>query len=159
MTDEMKLQAAVESYVTLCSALDSQNWKYQKHDEELKITCTANGEDLPMDLTIKADPGKQMVLLISHLPFTVPEEKRLDAAIAISVINDHLVDGNFDYDIAGGHIFFRMNNSFMDSKLSEKVFLYLLFCGCQTIDEYNDKLLMLAKGMISVEKFIEVVNK
>lgn len=159
MTDEMKLQAAVNAYVTLCNALDSQNWKYTKHDSDLKITCTANGEDLPMDLTIKSDPGKQMVMLISRLPFTVPEDKRLDTAVAISVINDRLVDGCFDFDIAGGHIFFRMNNSFMDSKLSEKVYLYLLFCGCKTIDEYNDKLLMLAKGMITIEKFIEVVNK
>ncbi|MBQ7915647.1 MAG: hypothetical protein IJ315_02515 [Firmicutes bacterium] len=159
MADQEKLnQAAVYAYVTLCSALDSKNWKYERHDQDLKITCSATGDDLPMELVIKVDPTKQMVTLLSHLPFTVPEDKRLDAAVAVSLINNCLVDGCFDFDIAEGHIFFRMSNSFIESQLSETVFLYLLFCSCQTIDEYNDKLLMLVKGMITIEKFIEVVN-
>ena len=50
-----------------------------------------------------------------------------------------------------------MTNSFLESKISEEVFAYMLYCSCQTIDEYNDKFLMLAKGMISIEQFLSTL--
>ena len=55
-------------------------------------------------------------------------------------------------------MFFRMTNSFMESKLGEEAFAYMLFCSCQVIDEYNDKFLMLAKGMVSIEQFLSSLN-
>ena len=79
-------------------------------------------------------------------------------AIAVSAINNVLVNGCFDYIIADGHMFFRMTNSFIESQLGADLFKYLLYCSCQTIDEYNDKLLMVAKGMISIEQFLKSLN-
>ena len=58
-----------------------------------------------------------------------------------------------------GLVFFRMTNSYMDSNLSSEVYKYLLYCASQTIDAFNDKLLMLSKGIIDVEQFIKLYNK
>ena len=88
--------------------------------------------------------------------FNVPEEKRLDMALAVSIVNNRLVDGSFDYDVMRGALLFRMTTSFIESTLSETAFEYMLFCSCGTIDEYNDKFLMLCKGLMPVEKFLEI---
>ncbi len=154
MIDEKKLEQAKQTFATLCRALDKENWRYKKLEDELTIECGARGDDLPMDITIKVDPKRMLILLLSHLPFVIQEDKRLDVAIAVSAVNNVLVDGCFDYDVASGHMFFRMTNSFIESSISEEVCTYMLFCSCQMIDEYNDRFLMVSKGMVSMEQFL-----
>lgn len=153
MADE-KLERAQKVYGTLCSTLDSHEWHYKKNEEKLSIDCGAQGEDLPMEITIKVDAERQLIMLLSHLPFVISEDKRLDVAIAVSAVNNKLVDGSFDYDIAAGHMFFRMTSSFIESDIGNELFTYMLMVSCHTIDEYNDKFLMLGKGMMSIEDFI-----
>ena len=159
MADEKKLAQAKEVFETLCRALDNHEWNYSKDEEKLAIECGAQGEDLPMKLTVKVDAERALIMLLSHIPFPIPEDKRLDLAIAVSAVNNRLVDGSFDYDVTKGNMFFRMTNSYLESMIGEDVIAYMLFCSCQTIDEYNDKFLMLAKGIISVEQFITTVLK
>lgn len=154
MSEEKKAIQAKAAFAAMCQMLDAEDWRYQKDEEKLIISCGARGEDIPMDITIKVDEGRQVILLLSRLPFAAQENKRLDFAVAISAINHSIVDGSFDYDIKTGNVYFRMTNSYMDSSLSPKACGYLLYCACKTIDQYNDKLLMLAKGMISLEQFI-----
>lgn len=153
MVDE-KIGRAQKVYETLCATLDKQEWHYQKNDERLSIECGAQGEDLPMEITIKVDSERQLIMLLSHLPFVISEDKRLDVAIATSVVNNKLVDGSFDYNVADGHMFFRMTSSFIESDVGNELFVYMLMVSCHTIDEYNDKFLMLGKGMMSIENFI-----
>ena len=159
MTDEAKKAAALAAYQTLCDALDAENWKYEKHPEDLVVTCSARGDDLPIELIIKVDEERQMARVHSKLPMTVSEDKRVDMAVAVSVANYGMVHGCFDYDFAEGHVFFRMTNAIRGCTLSQKAWMYLVFCACTTIDNYNDKLLMLGKGMITIEKFIEMENQ
>lgn len=158
MAEEKNLAQAKATFSTLCQALDHHEWHFEKDDENLAIECGAQGDDLPMKITVKVDAERMLVMLISHLPFVIQEDKRLDVAIAVSAINNALVDGCFDYDVASGHMFFRMTNSFIESTISEEVFAYMLFCSCQTIDAYNDKFLMLAKGMMSIEQFLSGIG-
>lgn len=159
MTDAEKLTKAKATYATLCSALDKDEWHYKKDEEELTIKCGARGEDLPIEIIIQVDAGRQLVYLLSPMSFEIKEDNRLDVAVAISYINNMLVHGCFDYNINTGTIVFRMPNSFMDSTLGEEVFRYMLYCACKTVDEYNDKFLMLSKGMLSLEKFLEAETK
>ncbi len=158
MTEE-KLNQAKKNFKILCSALEDQDWTYQKDEDNLRINCGARGDDLPMDIIVEIDAERQLSVLLSHLPFVVAEDKRVNVAVAISVINYQLVDGSFDFDINDGHLFFRMTSSFIESDLDKEVFAYMLMCSCVTIDMYNDKLFMIAKGMLSVEDFIKDETK
>lgn len=153
MADE-KLERAQKVYETLCATLDKHEWHYQKNEERLSIECGAQGEDLPMEITIRVDTERQLIMLLSHLPFIISEDKRLDVAIATSIANNGLVDGSFDFDITDGHMFFRMTSSFIESDIGSELFTYMLMVSCHTIDEYNDRFLMLGKGMMSIEDFM-----
>ncbi len=155
MSEQNKLIQARATYNTLCKFLDDNGWRYAKDEEELSIECSACGEDLSMPITVRVYADRQVTVLISHLPFEIPDDKRLDAAIALCEINSRIVDGSFDYDIVDGRVYFRMTNSFSESALSTEVFNYMVLCSCATIDEYNDKLLMLVKGVVSLEQFIK----
>ena len=158
MTEEQKLQNARQIYQTMCSALDSYHWNYEKNEEKLTITCSARGDDLPVELTAVVDAGRQLTMVLSQLPVTVPEDKRIDTALAVCVANDMMVHVSFDLDMSSGRIYFRMSNSFIDSQPGEELFFYLILCTCKMVDEYNDRFLMLAKDMIDLKKFIELAN-
>lgn len=154
MTEE-KLQRAQRTFETLCQNLDEHEWHYEKDEEKLEIECGARGDDLPMDIRIIVDADRQLIILLSIMPFVTPETKRLDTAIATSIVNNKLVDGSFDYDVTSGHMIFRMTSSFIDSEIDREVFTYMLMVSCHTIDEYNDKFFMLGKGILPINKFIE----
>ena len=157
MAEQKYLEQAKATYATLCQAFDNHKWHYEKDEEELTITCEAQSDDLPMEVTVRVDPERRVVLLLSLVPFVVEEDKRIDVAIAVSEINKRLVDGCFDYDVLSGHMFFRMTNSFIESKIGEDVFSYMLLSSCHVIDKYNDKFMLLGRGLITVEQFLEKV--
>lgn len=159
MADEKCLEQAKVVFATLCQALDKDAWRYQKDEEKLSITCSARGDDLPVEISVRVDPERMLVMLFSHLPFVISEEKRLEVAVAICAINDMLSDGSFDYDVTSGHIFFRISNSFLDRNIGGELLIYMLLCACHVVDAYNDKLLMLGKGMISLEQFLTKINE
>lgn len=158
MDDNMKLAQAKATFATLCRALDKEEWSYQKDEEKLSVKAGAQGEDLPIDLGFQVDAKRMLVKLYSPIPFTIPEDNRLDIAIAVTAINDILANGCFDFDLSDGSLLFRIINSFLDTQLGEEVFVYMLYTACQTVDTYNDLLLMLSKKVITLEQFLDKLN-
>lgn len=158
MTDEIKQLKARQTFDTLCAYLDATNWNYDKDAEGLNISCSVDGDDLPIDMNISIDAKRSLILFLSKMPFAVSEEKRLDVAVAVSIVNNRLVDGCFDYNVTSGNMLFRMSNSFIDSEIGKELFEYIIYLSCVTVDDFNDKFLMLAKGLISIEKFVEAIN-
>ena len=158
MAEDQKMLNAQNVYAQLCDMLDKEEWSYTKHDEQLMITTGARGEDFPIELIILVDAKRQMIRLHSPMPYTVQEDKRVELAVAVNIANRGMVHGCFDYDIAKGKIYFRMTNSFLGCELDYEVYKYLVYCSCNTVDNYNDKFLLIAKGMLSLEKFIEMEN-
>ncbi len=152
--DEKNLERANKTYESLCKALDDDNWKYDKDEENLSISLTAQGDDLPISVRVSIDVKRQLIVLLSEFPFKIAEDKRYDAAVAITVVNNRLINGSFDYDITDGTIFFRMTNCFEDCEVGLPVFTYMLMCACRSVDDYNDKFLMISKGILTLEQFI-----
>lgn len=159
MNNEKYLKQAQTVYETLCRTFDSRGWAYKKDTENWSITCQARGEDLPMDFIIRVDVNSMMIRLASVLPFTVPEDKRTEIAVAVSMINSVLIDGSFDYDIRSGNMFFRMTNSFLESLVGNDLIGYMFSCAYITVDAYNDKFLMLVKGMMTLQQFVDSLQK
>lgn len=145
-------------YRAICSHFDGRNWTYNAQEDELKIALTVRGDDLPIDLNIRILDDRKLVLLLSHLPFIIPEDKRVEVAIAVSIVNDLFVDGSFDFDFTDGHMFFRMTTSFMESAISDEVIRYIINVSAGMIDKFNDKFLMMSKGMLSLEQFMDSIK-
>jgi len=149
---------ANEAYKAVCQMLDQANLKYDTDEAELTVICGIQGDDFPVRMRIMVDEGHNLIALYSQLPFAVQEEKRVELAIAISKVNNNLVDGSFDYDMRDGSILFRLTMSYLESFISSEALMYQLLVSFKTIDEYNDKLFMLDKGAISLEDFLSSEN-
>ena len=155
MAEDMKLKNAQSVYKTLCDTLDARKWRYDKHPEDLIVRFEVVGEDLPMEFIAKIDVERELIRLVSFLPFKFSEAKRVEGAIATSQANFRLCDGSFDYNILDGKVNFRMTSSFRDSLISQELFAYMIDCACDTVDDFNDKFLMLDKGVLELEEFFK----
>ena len=155
MSNEVNMELAKRPFDTLVNMFETRNLKYDKNEEELIVRSGIKGDDLPIDFIVVVKPKNEVVQFLSKLPFNMPEDKIIDGAIAASAANYGLVDGSFDYNVMDGSIIFRLTSSYRDSILSEDLFEYMIMVSAATIDEYNDKFFMLAKGMIDIQKFIE----
>lgn len=156
MADEKDMQLARKVYEELCAALTERDWKFRRFDEDLTVSMGVRGDDLPIDMVFMVKPEVQVVSLLSPMSFKMSEDKRLDGAVAVAVANYGMINGTFDYDITDGEIRFRMVQSYRESSLGGEVFNYMLLVSANTIDKYNDRFMMLSKGMIDLQKFIEL---
>lgn len=150
-----KRTAALHAYTAIRNALDTRKWKYGTDDEKKLVHFGVNGDDLPMQFIIFVDEDRQLVRLLSKLPFKMAEDKLIDGAIATCHATYGLVDGSFDYDLSDGQIVFRMTTPFHGEKISEDVIQYMISCAGTIVDEYNDKFLALNKGFLKIEDFLK----
>lgn len=156
MVDEKKLKKAQSVYSSLCAMLDEKQFHYTKHEQDLVITFVMHGDDIPMNFIVKVDEQRDLVRILSPIPgVEFPADKRLVGAIATSVANYKLADGSFDYDYATGKVAFRLTSSYLDSLISKELLEYMIFVSGYTIDEFNDKFLLLAKGSMPIADFIK----
>lgn len=154
MADEKKIALAQNVYDTLCAAIDRREWKYHKDEAKLVVYFGVSGEDIPMNFIIVVDAERQLVRVLSPLPFKMSEDKRLDGAIAACAASYGMADGSFDYDIADGQITFRATASFRESVIGDGLFQYMISLSCAMVDKYNDQFLAISKGMLSISDFI-----
>ena len=154
MSEDKKFNAQ-NVYNALCAMLDEKNFKYEKHEDDLVVTFTMVGEDFPMKIILNVDAERELIRLLSQIPVTFEDDKRLDGAIATCQINYRLADGSFDYNYKKGTVIFRMTSSYIDSIISKDLLEYMVGVAGYTIDEYNDKLVLLASGELPLETFLE----
>lgn len=151
----MSNEAARAVYEMICEMFDDNELKYTRYDDDLVVNCAARGDDLPMEFLFMVRPDREIVQLLSPMPYKIDEDKRVEVAVAVAVANYGLVNGSFDYDVSDGEIRFRMTQGVMDHMPSKEVFRYMLFAASSSIDQYNDRFFMLNKGMMTVEQFVE----
>lgn len=155
----MAQNEAKQVYETVCRTLDGMNCRYRRLDEDLTVSLGFKGEDLPMDVFLVVDPKVQVLSVICPLPFKVGENKRVEVAMAVALANYGLINGSFDYDLSNGNIRFRLVTTYRGSLLGEEAVKYMTLTAVNTLDRYNDKFLMVAKGMLSIQQFLDWEQK
>ena len=159
MADQAKMEAGRATYALLCSTLERAKVKITRNDETLRVDYTYKGDDLLMPFMFVVDADRTLVRLISPMSPRVKEEKRLEVAVALSLLNYRLAFGCFDLDMNDGELRFRMVNSYRDTPLSEEVFAMMLQTGYAIVEKYNDTLFSLAAGILSLEQFVTAINE
>ena len=157
MTDESLKQRAQEVYETLCQTLDHRGWKYQKDEAELVIHFGVRGDALPMGMILVVDAPRQLIRVMSPMPFNFDESKRADGAIAVCTASYRLAEGNFDYNLNTGRVVFRMTASYRDSDIGEGLFRHLIDYSCTVVDAYNDKFQAINEGNLEIMQFVSAV--
>ena len=154
MTDEQQKALAKSVYTDLCKTIEKASIKYEKDEENLVVHFIMQGEDLSIGLILIVDADRQLIRILSPLPFKISKEKRVEGAVMTCIASDKVLDGNFDYDILDGTITFRMSASFRNSHIGENLFRYMVLYCCKVVDIYNDRFFAVDKGMMSLDDFI-----
>lgn len=159
MEDVKMEKRAIEVYETLCSALDKLNFKYEKEgkdsDGDYTVRFSGVGDDLPMEFVMFCDVGRQLIRVMSQMPFAFSEDKRVEGALVTCRANYLMVDGNFDYDFTTGKVVFKITSSFRDSLIDGELLLYMVRLAISMVDEFNDQFFAVDKGMMSVDEFMQ----
>ena len=158
MEDEQKrIETAAQNTEVLLAMLEHRKLKYtieERTDVRTHIRIHFTGEDLPMTLHIILRTDRQIVSVLSVMPFRIDEARRNDAAIAVTAANHGLIDGSFDLNMQTGEIRFRLTSCFIGTVLSEALYAYLMFVSAETIDRYNDRFRDLNEGKLNLEGFL-----
>ena len=157
MADVNLMEKAIAEYDLLCNTLNEMGWRYERDKSKLSVETMVQGEDIPIRYFIQIVPDVQLLQIYSHMPFTVPEDKRLEMSYILNYINSKLVDGSFDFNIDNGGLLFRVTSSFIDSEIGNLVFTYAIQITAAVVDEYNDKLYEYAEGKITFEQLMEKI--
>lgn len=150
--DNMKL--AVQTYNTICDILSDLNLKFSKLEDKLAVNLVFNGDDLPIDLYFAIDHEKEFFRLISFMPFSMDEDKRVEGAVVTSVANFGMPDGHFVYDITDGSIMYKQVASYTTGKVGKALIEHMIALACAMIERYNDRFFAVNKGFMSVTDFI-----
>lgn len=154
MIDEKKMELAKQVYKTLCYAIERREWKFGKDEEKLLVHFGVSGDDIPMQFILVVDAERQLIRLMSPMPYKMSEGKRMEGAITTCAASYGMADGSFDYDLSDGEIVFRMTASFRESLIGEGLLQYMISCSCAMVDKYNDQFLAIDKGLMSITDFI-----
>lgn len=154
--DSEKLMKAKKVYNNMVAALRAQKWNFEPHDDDLVIVSGYTGDDFPIQFLFRVDAKRECITFYTSKFVTFSDDKLIDAAYAVIIANHGMVFGHFDLDLNDGSVVYTMSNSFADSDLGEGFFMDMLATAVTTADRYNDKFLMLSKGMIDLKKFIEL---
>ncbi len=155
VTPEQQAQAK-KVYQTMLAALDGIKWNYTRHDDDLTVVFDYQGDDIPITALMAIDPMREVIRFIAPMAFKMDKDKVVDGAVAVAVANYGMVNGSFDYDISDGEIRFRLTTSYHDSTIGKDFYIDMMSTALHTTDNYNEKFMMLAKGMIDIDKFIEM---
>lgn len=156
--EQDRIQSTEQNADVLISMLEHKKLKYQIAEQSpqrtyIKISFTGN--DLPMTLHIILRSDKQIISVISPMPFRMKKEMIPDAALAVAAANHGLIDGSFDLNLYTGEIRFRLTSCYRGSLLSEELFSYLMFISAETVDQYNDRFQGLNDGTLDIQEFLD----
>lgn len=158
MANEKEIQLARSIYDALTVHLKEigiRSFETSENDGNYVIDFKYIGEDLPMQFYLLVDIERQLLRMISPLPVHFSEEQMDEAAKAICAINDRIVNGRFDLNVVKGNVSFSMCTSFLESLIADRVFDYMVGVSIHTVDDYNDQLFLLAKGMQDLDDLLE----
>lgn len=148
-----KLEWAKKNFDSVRKALDDRKWKYEANEENLSIECKVDGDDLVIDIEVNIDADRDIALLISRMPYTVPDKRKDDFVQAVNFVNCCLGEGSVDYNYKRGFVCYRLANSYRESVMDPSVYDRMIMMSCNTVDDINEKLLLLSLGSVSLADF------
>ena len=152
------MTSASDVYQLFIKHCDEHQIPYEKHDDNLTLKINVRGEDLPQPTVVYVIERANVVMIRSPFPFSIPEDKRPEAAIGITIANYGMINGCFEMDMRDGEIGYKIAQGFHDIDFSDEMISYMFTLAFTTTDKFNDKFFGLAMGMFSLEQFIAAVQ-
>ncbi|MEP7347744.1 MAG: YbjN domain-containing protein, partial [Gemmatimonadaceae bacterium] len=120
-------------------------YRYQQIDAQ-SLIVTLRCERAVYGVFFGANDSTNLVRLTTSYGSTVPEDRRVAIAEAVTRINARFSFGNFDLDFEDGELRFRIGIDVEDGLLSEQMVNNMLGCALQAMDRFHPALMRIAFG-------------
>lgn len=155
MSDEVKKAHADEIFKIICESLNGE-FECSTNDEKRFIKFSTVSADVPIRIYISVDEKRQVVKLLSFMPFCFPADRITDACIAACSATNKLANGCFSVDINEGNIMFKQTVSVFNTSITSATVKNLVDTAYSAIEKYNDKFLSLLNNELSLEEFVSL---
>lgn len=148
------------AYQSLKNYLNKNDLHYTEDQEDNKaIYISFDTKDFPIQNRIVITESPNTLVLYSYFTFEVEEEKRLEAAMGVAMVNYALSAGCFDFDVTNGKMVFRIQTCYsQDGRIEDDFISYLIINANHIVDYFNDKLFFLVSGKTSLDDFYQQVK-
>jgi hypothetical protein len=153
--EDKSVKQAEKLYETLVGFFEKNGYRHDDDPENFSLKCGFKTNDLPADLKIQLYPEIGIIHILSMLPFKLSKDKIEEGCKAACAVNNVLYDGNFIVGIESGAILFKLSSFYYGSIIGEDLIEKLITVSLGMIDRYNDKFLMLEKGVIDASEIVE----
>ena len=152
-------QRAAAAFRAVTDFMQEAKLKYETNDEENTAFVTITGDDFPVALLVSVSEEKQCVETYSQLPFAIRKEKTVDIALAIAAINVRIACGKFCLYPDKGLCTFE-NNEYITGLegFTPAYGKAVVASAYAVIEEYNDSLYAVNKGMLRVKDFVAALQ-
>ncbi|MBO4391219.1 MAG: YbjN domain-containing protein [Lachnospiraceae bacterium] len=148
-----------ELYNQVCNVLKKKNWDPECNPDDLVVSVSIDGEDLPISMNIRIKERLEAISIFCLLPFDMTEEHRMDVAAAINFVNSTLDEGSFDFNIQTGDVGFRVTALYgAQCIIGDELIDHLTEVAVSNLNRFTALFFALSKGMISLEKFLEAMG-
>lgn len=143
----------------ISETLKARNLKFVKPEGQKSVYLQVAADEMTIGLLIDVDEDRQLIRMISMLPFEFPKEKLIEGAIATSMTDFNMFDGSFDFNYEKGAVTFRITTSFLNSVISPAVCLSMIGRAFTTIEDYGIKLMKLANGQMTLDQYVDLFDE
>lgn len=154
---EKQLAQARKTINSICAMLAESGTKYTLNDEKLYVKVVFASDDFPIEIYFRARPENELLTVTSVLPFSIPEDGRVNVAVAAMMLNSSSYDGTWSIDLSDGYMSFIITNSYIDSILGKECFHSLMGLAYNATKMCADKFFILGKGYMTVQQFCQSV--
>ena len=154
MTSDNPNARALEVYERVKGALSGAGIAFTSDAEKRTVSPAVPGMEGAFELEYYVSEVHETLLLTAHLPCKMPEQRRIDGALAIACANTCIVNGSFKYELGDGSVFFCVAVSYASLGLTSGAVLDMIRQATQAVDRFGISLFRLANGFISLEAFL-----
>lgn len=152
MTDNERAKAVMGA---ITEFMDSAKLGYEYDEENNTAFVTITGDDFPVSLMFSANEKNGRVETYSRMPYEIKKEKAMDIAMAIAAINSRIAYGKFCLYIDKGICTYENSEYFTGLEgFSTDYGRALVAPAYSIVEEYNEKLYAVNKGLMTVKEFI-----
>lgn len=154
---DYNMSRSQRAYNCVVETLDSHGLDHSDYPKDSEIYIGSVGEEIQSNVKIMLYKDIELMMMVSSIPFIVPQEKRVDIAAAINMINCTLRNGSFDFNFLNGNIIFRVTGSYIESEMDPDMVRYMLDYSLRKIEEYYNRLFMLCFKNLTLSDFIRTI--
>jgi hypothetical protein len=120
----------------VAAILADEGWTVDRHEADGWIGIPIEGSTARFILAVQALEDTGQVVVYGLVPPTVPEDRRVEAALLTARMNRGMILGNFELDLDDGELRFKASVEPGDAPLDRSLLRPLLSVAAAMVDRY-----------------------